>query len=369
MLTTKNQTATNVAIITDQHFGARNDSIHFLDYYERFYRDTFFPALDANGINCLLILGDTFDRRKYVNFYSLKRTKEMFFDKLAERNIQVHMLAGNHDTYFKNTNEVNSVDLLLREYDNINVIDTPQTIHLNYAETTHDVCMIPWICPENYAQCLEEIKNTSATICMGHFEIAGFAMHRGMPSQEGLDRDIFNKFEFTFSGHYHHKSSSGDIHYLGNPYELTWQDYDDQRGFHLFDLSQRNLTFIPNPNVMFHKIVYNDKEESITEINSKDLTKFTNTYVKVVVLNKTNPFLFDRFMENLYNVNPIDITIVEDFADLTEGVEDDMINEAEDTITIINKFVDGINEENIDNNRLKNVLKELYVEALNMEQA
>ena len=131
----------------------------------------------------------------------------------------------------------------------------------------------------------------------------------------------------------------------------------------------RSLTFVPNTNVMFHKIIYDDKEESITEITSKDLSKYTNTYVKVVVINKTNPHLFDRFMDKLYKVNPIDITTAEDYNDLTEGVDDDMINEAEDTITIINKFVDGIKDDNIDNDKLKTVLKELYVEALNQEQA
>jgi DNA repair exonuclease SbcCD nuclease subunit len=368
-LTTENQTATKIAIITDQHFGARNDSTHFLDYYEKFYRDTFFPVIDSHNITTVLILGDTFDRRKYVNFYSLKRTKEMFFDELAKRNIQVHMLAGNHDTYFKNTNDVNSVDLLLREYDNVNVIDTPQTIHLNYGDVGSDICMIPWICPENYENCLLEIKNTSADVCMGHFEIAGFAMHKGMPSLEGLDRGIFKRFDCVFSGHYHHRSHSDNVHYLGNPYELTWQDYNDPRGFHLFDLSTRELEFVVNPNVMFHRIIYDDKEESITEINNKDLTKFTNTYVKVVVLNKTNPYLFDKFMSKLYDVNPIDVTIAEDFTDLTEGVEDDMIDQAEDTMTIIGKYVDGIKEEHIDNEKLKTVMKELYVEALNLEQA
>jgi len=354
-----------IAIITDQHFGARNDSLHFLDYYERFYRDTFFPTLDANGIDCVLILGDTFDRRKYVNFYSLKRTKEMFFDELVKRNIQVHMLAGNHDTYFKNTNDVNSVDLLLKEYTNINVIDEPTTI--NVKDT--NICMMPWICPENYDDSMSELANTNASIVMGHFEIAGFAMQRGMPSHEGLNRELFKRFNVVFSGHYHHRSNSDNIHYLGNPYELTWQDYNDARGFHLFDVNTLNLEFIPNPNVMFHKISYNDKENSITEITGQDLSKFAGTYVKVVVIHKTNPHLFDRFMENLYKVNPIDITIAEDFSDLTEGVEDDIINEAEDTITIINKFVDGISEEHIDNDKLKTVLKELYVEALNLEQA
>jgi DNA repair exonuclease SbcCD nuclease subunit len=354
-----------IAIITDQHFGARNDSIHFLDYYERFYRDTFFSTLDEHGIDTVLILGDTFDRRKYINFFTLKRSREMFFDKLYAKGIQVYMLAGNHDTYFKNTNDVNSVDLLLQEYSNINVISKPTVIDVKNT----NICMVPWVCPENYNDCMDIISNTDADICMGHFEIQGFAMHRGMPSQEGLSRELFRKFDFTFSGHYHHRSSSDGIHYLGNPYELTWQDYNDDRGFHIFDLGTRDLTFIKNPNVMFHRIIYDDKVESITEINNKDLSKYTNTYVKVVVVNKTNPYLFDKFMNNLYNVNPVDITIAEDFTDLTEGVEDDMVDQAEDTITIINKFVDGIQEEHIDNEKLKTVMRELYVEALNQEQA
>ena len=356
-----------IAIITDQHFGARNDSIHFLDYYEKFYKDTFFPTIDRNGINTVLILGDTFDRRKYVNFYSLKRTKEMFFDELIKRNIQVHMLAGNHDTYFKNTNNVNSVDLLLKEYTNINVIDKPTTIWLDNEK--YPICMIPWICPDNHDDSMFVLSDTDANICMGHLEVAGFAMHRGMPSHEGLDRGIFKKFDVVFSGHYHHRSNQDNIRYLGNPYELTWQDYNDPRGFHLFNVDTLDLEFIENTNVMFHRITYDDKENTISEMLAKELDKYTGTYVKVVVVNKINPHLFDRFMDKLYKVNPIDITIAEDFADLTEGVDDDMINEAEDTITIINKFVDGISEEHIDNDKLKTVLKELYVEALNLEQA
>ena len=137
-----------VAIITDQHFGARNDSIAFLDFFEKFYDNTFFPSIDAAGISTVLILGDTFDRRKYVNFYALDRAKKMFFDKLAERNITVHMLAGNHDTYFKNTNEVNSPDLLLKEYNNIHVIDHPTTIEVDGTK----ICMMPWICPKTIRQ-------------------------------------------------------------------------------------------------------------------------------------------------------------------------------------------------------------------------
>lgn len=354
-----------VAIITDTHWGARNDSLNFIDYYEKFYRDTFFPTLDKEVIDTVLMLGDTFDRRKYINFVTWNKAKSIYFDQLAKRNIQTYILVGNHDTSYKNTNKINSPDLLLREYTNIQVIDEPTTIDVK--DTA--ICMMPWICPENYSDSIQTIKETDAEICMGHLEISGFAMHRGMKSEEGLSRDLFRKFDMVFSGHYHHRSTQDNISYLGNPYELTWQDYGDPRGFHIFDLSDRTLEFVENTNIMFHRIVYDDKENTISQITSKDLSQYKNTYVKVVVINKTNPYLFDQFMINLYNNDPIDVTIAEDFVDLTENLEDDKIDEAEDTITIINKFVDAVEYENIDNKRLKNILKELYVEALNTEQA
>ena len=352
-----------IALITDQHFGARNDAAHILDYYQKFYEQVFFPKIKEEKVNAVLILGDTFDRRKYLNFYTLKRTKEMFFDPLAYLGIDVHILAGNHDTYFKNTNDVNSVDLLLKEYGaSFNVIDHPTHIYVG----PHKICMMPWICPENYEDSMETLKDSDARYCMGHFEIEGFAMYRGMPSEEGLNRELFRKFNHTFSGHYHHKSSSDGVTYLGNPYQLTWQDYGDERGFHILDIEKETLEFVANPFQMFYRINYDDKKDSISEITNMDVSLYKDTYVKVVVVNKTNPYLFDKFMNNLYNVNPADITIVEDFTDLNEGV-DDVVDQAEDTLTILNKYVDSVQEENIDNTRLKNLLKQLYVEAINIE--
>jgi DNA repair exonuclease SbcCD nuclease subunit len=351
-----------VAIITDQHFGARNDSLHFLDFYEKFYNETFFPVVDAAGINTLLILGDTFDRRKYVNFYSLQRAKKMFFDKLADRGIKVHMLVGNHDTYYKNTNDVNSPKLVLEEYDNINIIKNP-TPQLVIGETS--ICMMPWICPENYADSMDTLKLTEATICMGHFEIEGFQMYRGAPSHEGLEPKMFNKFDMVFSGHYHHKSSRGNIHYLGNPYELTWQDHDDPRGFHILDLETQELEFIQNPNKMFKKLIYDDKVDDIKTITSMDLTQLKTSYVKVVVVNKTNPYLFDTLINRLYQIGPIDITIAEDFTE-QEDIQDDDVDQAEDTTTILNKYVDNLTTD-LEKDKIKNLLRGLYVEALNEE--
>jgi DNA repair exonuclease SbcCD nuclease subunit len=347
-----------VAIITDQHFGARNDSIAFLDFYQKFYDNTFFPALDSADISTVLILGDTFDRRKYVNFYSLQRAKEMFFSKLEDRGISVHMLAGNHDTYFKNTNDVNSPDLLLREYNNINVIDNPTTITVDGVE----ICMMPWICPENYDESIEQLKNTKAEICMGHFEIAGFAMYRGMESHEGLSKEMFDKFDLVFSGHYHHRSDDGHIYYLGNPYELTWQDYNDPRGFHLFDTNTRELEFIRNPYSMFQRIEYDDKETEPLDLDNLDLK---DKYVKLVVVNKTDYYKFDRFTQKLYNKGCYEVKIIEDLSEFEDGEIGEEIN-LEDTVSVLSHFIDSI-ETDADKEQVKTFMKSLYTEAINLE--
>lgn len=347
-----------VAIITDQHFGARNDSIAFLDFFQKFYDNTFFPTLDASGIDTVLVLGDTFDRRKYVNFYALDRAKKMFFDKLEERGITVYMLAGNHDTYFKNTNEVNSPDLLLAEYNNIEVIHEPKTINVNGFE----VCMLPWICPENYTQSLDEIKNTTSTLCMGHLEIAGFAMYRGMESHEGFSAETFSKFDLVFSGHYHHRSNNSNIHYLGNPYELTWQDYNDPRGFHLFDFATRQLDFVENPYRMFERLEYTDKEVEPINLDSLDLE---NKYVKLVVLEKTDFYKFDKFIQKLYNKGCHEIKIVEDFSEFQEGEINEEIN-LEDTVSVLSNYIESI-ETDVDKEKVKSYMRGLYTEAINIE--
>lgn len=353
-----------VAIITDQHFGARNDSIVFLDFFQKFYDNVFFPKLAEHGITHVLILGDTFDRRKYVNFYALQRAKEMFFDKLLAAGITVHMLAGNHDTYYKNTNDVNSPDLLLREYDNINVIDTPQTIHLDYEDAGSDVLMMPWICADNYVRSMEELKNTSAEICMGHFEISGFAMYRGMESHEGLEPSLFKKFDCVFSGHYHHRSSKDNITYLGNPYEMTWQDYADPRGFHLFDLKTRKLEFVENPYTMFERFEYDD---STVDPDSIDTSFAENKYVKIVVVNKTDLYKFDKFMARVYNRNPQEVKLIEDLSEFNEGVVSSEID-LEDTIDVLNNYIDSVQTDS-DKEKIKTYMKSLYTEAVNMEVA
>jgi len=352
-----------ICVLGDTHFGMRGDSLDFHKYIEKFYTNTFFPYLKENGITTVVQLGDLFDRRKFINFNSLYLSRQYFFDKLAENNITFITFLGNHDVAFKNTLQVNSSQLLLNGYDNITVLDTFNTMQFGGI----DVDLVPWICDDNEVEITQKLKDSKSQIVFGHFEIAGFEMDRGNICHEGTDKAIFNKYDIVLSGHFHHRSDDGHIYYVGTPYEMTWSDYNDPRGFVIFDTQTREQEFIKNPYRMFYKLNYKDEVEHFAEqYRTFDYSIYEGCYVKVVVVNKTNPFLFDLVIDNLYKAGVADISIVEDFTDTAIITDDELVDQTEDTVTILAKYIDNLTL-NVDNDKLKSLMRELYVEALNTE--
>lgn len=342
-----------VAILGDTHFGARNDSLAFHGFFEKFY-ELFFAELKKSKIDTIIQVGDLWDRRKYVNFQTLSESRKYFFDKLKEQNLKMITILGNHDITFKNTLEVNASDLLLQEYDNITVISSPTTITLDKTE----FLMLPWICTDNYKESMDAMENTKAKILFGHLEIAGFEMHKGQPSEHGFDRAIFKKFDTVYSGHFHHRSSDGNISYLGTPYEITWSDYQDQKGFHIFDTAKNSMKFIQNPNIIFEKYYYDEDKDDPTKV---DVSRFENINLKVIVVNKKDFAKFDNFMDRVYKKNPLEVKIIEDMSEFDVETDDDD-TDVEDTITLLSNYVDNVDTD-INKPRLKNLLKTLYVEA------
>jgi len=308
-------------------------------------------------------MGDLFDRRKYINFNSLHLCRQYFFDRCQILGIKVHTLLGNHDVAFKNTLEVNSTGLLLNEYENVEYYDDFQMVDFDGVS----IDVVPWICANNEKEIFEGMKESKAQICFGHFEIAGFEMDRGNVCDTGLDKKVLSKYDMVLSGHFHHKSSQGNVTYVGTPYEMTWSDYNDPKGFHIFDTETRELEFVKNPYAMFNKVVYDDANTDFEYWNNYDFSSLKDTYVKVVVLNKQNPFLFDHVIDKIYKISVSDLSIVEDFSD-TIILDDDIIDQAEDTITILNKYIDNL-ELDVSSDKLKTIMRELYIEALNTEVA
>jgi len=351
-----------IALVTDTHFGARSDSQQFDTYFKKFYDEVFFPELDKREITQIIHLGDCFDRRKYINFNSLSNCKKYFFEQVESRGIDMDMIIGNHDTFYKNTNDVNSPSLLLGEYPSIRTYDKAQVVNYDGLK----ILLMPWICTDNYEHTTKMIEGKVATVCFGHLELAGFIMYKGQDAHlghDGFDPALFKDFKLVCSGHFHHKHGRGNVQYLGNPYQLFWNDFEDDRGFHIFDTKTLDLEFIKNPNTIFEKYYYDDEKEDPLSI---DITKFNSKLIKIIVVNKKDFYKFDKFVEAIYKENPIELKIIEDFSEFESEAIDENID-LEDTMTLLSNYVDSI-ETDADKERLKGILKTLYVEAQHYEE-
>ena len=340
-----------IAIITDQHFGCRKNSKHFHDYFLKFYNDVFFPTLEKEGITTIVDMGDTFDSRKGVDFSSLAWAKNNYYDRLEKMGCDIHTIVGNHTAYYKNTNDVNAVDLLLREYENVKIYSEATDIKIDNL----NILLVPWINSENEKMTLDAIDNSKSRCVMGHLEFKGFRIHRGFVMDQGTDVKLFDKFDRVYSGHYHTRSDDGKVFYLGNPYEMYWNDLSDTRGFHIFDTETLEHTPIDNPYKMFYNIYYED-----TNHQTFDTRKYDDKIVKLIVRKKTDQTQFERFVDKLYNSNVFELKIVENFQLIDN--EDFEAFESENTLSILNRYIEE-SEIDLEKSKIQTMISDVYQEA------
>ena len=356
-----------LAIITDTHFGARNDNLNFNEYFFKFYDNIFFPTLKERGITTCIHMGDVTDRRKYISFRIANDFRERFVNRFKEMGIDLHITIGNHDTYYKNTSEINSMHELVGS-DNFKIYTGPEVVEFDGTP----ILFIPWINSNNYEASMDALETANADIAMGHLEVNGFEMHKGQMAEGKQEKKLFRRFETVFSGHFHHKSDDGHIYYLGTPYEIFWNDHDDPKGFHIFDTGTRELERIVNPYTLFEKIYYDDTVNDYSHMvgptsTAYDFQKYKEKYVKLIVVNKKDLYQFDMFTDRLLKADAHEVKIIEDFSELdASNVSDEIVENTEDTMTLLEKYIDEL-DVTLDKKRLKNTMKSLYNEAQDLE--
>jgi DNA repair exonuclease SbcCD nuclease subunit len=349
-----------VAILNDTHCGVRNSSDIFLNYQERFYSEIFFPYLKEHNIKNILHLGDYYEHRKFVNFKALNQNRKVFLEPLRDNGITMDIIPGNHDVFYKNTNELCSLKELLGYFTtNVNIIMKPTVLDYDGL----GVAVVPWINNANYKEYTDFIANCKAPMLGAHLELLGFDMYKGMPNPHGMTADLFKRFEMVMSGHFHTKSNKGNVHYLGSQMEFTWSDVDDPKFFHILDTETREITPVRNPITMFEKIVYNDEK---IDYNSIDVEQYRHKFIKVLVVNKTDLYQFDKFIDRLQSIELHELKIAENFEEFVgSSVDDDKVS-LEDTKDLLDTYVDAV-ETDLDKDNIKMKLRELYTEAQNIE--
>ncbi len=345
-----------VALITDTHYNFKKANKNFHDYFAKFYKDIFFPYLEKNNIKTVIHLGDAFDNRKGIDYWAFKWAKENVYDNFSELGIKVYSIVGNHDTYYKNTNQINSIDVLLDSYNNIVKISEPKEVTIDGLK----ILLLPWICSENQEYVFNLLETTNARVVFGHLELSGFSVFPGQLQPHGMDKKIFDKFDKVFSGHYHTKSDDGKIFYIGNPYQMFWNDYNDSRGFSIFDTKTTELEFIKNPYTIFEKIYYED-----TDINIIDKNSLKDKIIKLIVRKKTNQKKFDLFLDELAKIPLIELKVSE-LLDIDDSNYQVSELDVEDTMVILTSYIEE-SEFNLNKDLAKKIIKDIYLEAMEIE--
>jgi len=349
-----------IAILNDTHCGVRNSSDIFLKYQERFYTEIFFPYLEEHNIKKILHLGDYYEHRKFVNFKALNANRKHFLEPLRDSGITMDIIPGNHDVYFKNTNELCSLKELLGYFTSIvNIVMKPTVLDYDGL----GVAVLPWINNSNYAEYTDFALNCKADILGAHLELKGFDMMPGISNPHGMNGEIFSRFETVLTGHFHTKSSKGNVHYLGAQMEFTWADVDDPKYFHILDTDTREITPVRNPITIFKKFVYDDETQDYSHI---DISEFEKKFIKIIVLNKNDLYMFDKFIDKLQSIETYELKIAENFEEfLGDSVKDEKVS-LEDTTELLDSYVDAV-ETDLDKEHIKVKLRELYTEAQNLE--
>lgn len=351
-----------LAILNDTHCGIRNSSEIFLNNAGEFYEKVFFPECEKQGVTQIVHLGDYYDHRKYVNFKALNHNRKVFLNEIRKRGMSMDIIPGNHDTFYKNTNDLNSLKELLGHFMNeINIVMEPTVMEYGSLR----MALLPWICSDNYEKSMDFVANCKADWLGGHLELNGFDMMQGVKNTHGMSADIFKRFELVLTGHFHTASRQDNIWYLGSQMEFFWSDAHDPKFFHIIDTETRQVEKIRNPHTLFEKIVYNDLEMDYNNYNTDNLK---NKFVKVVVVNKTDTFTFDRFIDRIQNEEVYDLKIAENFNEFIGSNVDDEGLQVDDTPKLMDDYVDGVDTD-LDKHRIKIRMRELMTQAQALEIA
>lgn len=359
---TMNQNTNNkIAIITDLHLGYKEDTSQSKLMYQ--YLNEFFDNIKRLNIKNVFILGDIFDNREVINFLTISNTYKHFINHIMDNDLTVYIIAGNHDCYYKNTNNLYSVELLFSHIKNLHLIK-------NYGENiiinNTSILMIPWLNSENYEHNMNLISNSNSDYLMGHFEITGFTMVRGIKCSNGLNKNIFNKFKKVFSGHFHLKQQLNNIYYVGTPYEKDWNDVNSEKGYIILDLDNNNIESVRNENYFFKILNYDN------DLDLKDIENIQDKEVKLIINSIDKQKKFDDILQKLYECNPSKLQIIDNTSNINHTDEKEIdvnkmndVIKNNDNISYFNEYIKNLKiDDNIDKKMISEILINLYNESI-----
>ena len=342
-----------LGIIGDIHFGVKEGIDEFVEYQFNSL-DYYFEELKERNIKDLVFLGDITDKRNSINFKTLTLIKERFIPQLKSF-AEVYFITGNHDTYYKSTNKINSNRLLFEELENTVIIDNKPLVIDN-------LIFIPWINQENENLIKTELKKYTphSFYLFGHLGI--FSGKEAFLNEKlPISISELKEFKRVISGHVHNPFEIDNIIQMGSMCQITWKDWADKKRIGILDTESDEIEYIENPFKIF-EVIEVDKKTNFKELKAED---YKNKFVKVI-LNTKRTIEFETFLSELneraLNLSVIDNTVIFDTVELDESIK------VEDIKQILSEYVENKYGRSKKGKKIKEIMIELYRESQRLEE-
>jgi DNA repair exonuclease SbcCD nuclease subunit len=330
-----------VACFTDIHFGLKSGSRTHNQDCEDFVT-WFCETAKAEGAETCIFLGDWHHNRSTTDVSTMNYTVSNL-ERLSQSFEKVYFILGNHDLFYKDKREINSVEFM-RLFPN--VVPIKETL------TEGDVTIMPWLVGDEW----KNVPKIKSRYIFGHFELPLFYMNAmvQMPDHGQLKGDDFVNQEYVFSGHFHKRQSKGNITYIGNAFPHNYADAgDDERGMMLLEWGGKPeyKTWDKQPIYRTYKLsqIIDSPETLLREKMHCRVT------IDLPITFEEANFIKEQFMPQ-YNLREL-MLIPEKVESTAESVPIDINFESVDTI-VMNQ-INAIDSDAYDKNLLLEIYREL----------
>lgn len=325
-------------LFSDLHLGKQNHNQFWSDLALKFF-DEMIDFCIKEDVKDVICLGDFFDSRKNLNVLTINLA-ELICKKYFEKNeINLYIIRGNHDTFYKNLPEPNSLSFL-NLFNYVHVIEK-EIFLLN------DFYLVPW------GNDLSSIPDNS--YIMGHFEINGFITNDSgyIQKDSKLNVSDFKRFRKVLSGHFHTPSIQNNIQYIGSAFAMDFNDANSERGFYL--LENETLNFI--------EFTLSPKFIKLSSEDDPKKFPIENNFIKLIFVKDYGNLKNQSIIQNISDLNPhslvFDYKIVED-DDIVIEEENFTMNNNSD---ILKEYIDKVEiGEHLNKKMLKSMIKKIEEE-------
>lgn len=299
------------AILGDIHFKKLKTEL------ERSYREKVLyfvsKTLEERKIDNVIQLGDFFDDRKNLDVFEFVKTQE-YYKKYFGKIDSFLTLTGNHDSYLKNTNDINSTSIFQQLFPNFFCISEIKELPFGL--------IVPWINESNIEQFNEAIQKKHK-YCFGHFEINSFSMVKGFEETHGLSSALFNNCDKVFSGHFHLVQDKNNISYVGSLFQNDRNDINDIKRILILDTDTDEIEEIKIPFELFKRVSINS-EDDMTD----DLIDSFDEKIVDIVFNVPKSLKREKYMDKIIDAaTTFEFNIIDNSELCKEAIDMNVENE------------------------------------------